>query len=152
MGTGSFPGVKSGRGVTLTSHPLLVPWSRKGRAIPLLPLWAVQPVQSLIACTRVHFTFYLSGRLLGRGFPQSQDLYRCFQTRPMPKHADVIIKYKPSYALCTLLRNADHLSVGHLAVNTAINVHDLISCWASGAVLYIVQTAPVFCIVSLDLS
>jgi len=25
MGTGSFPGVKSGRRVTLTSHPLLVP-------------------------------------------------------------------------------------------------------------------------------
>ena len=32
-----FPGgVKSGWGVTLTSHPLLVPWSWKGRAIPLL--------------------------------------------------------------------------------------------------------------------
>jgi hypothetical protein len=28
-------------------------------AIPLLPLWAVRPVQSLSACTRVHFTFYL---------------------------------------------------------------------------------------------
>ena len=27
MGTGSFPGVKIGRGVTLTPHPLLVPWS-----------------------------------------------------------------------------------------------------------------------------
>ena len=27
MGTGSFPGVKSGQGVTLTPHPLLVPWS-----------------------------------------------------------------------------------------------------------------------------
>jgi hypothetical protein len=27
------------------------------RAIPLLPLWAVRPVQSLSACTRVHFTF-----------------------------------------------------------------------------------------------
>ena len=40
MGTGSFPGVKSGRGVTLTPHPLIVPWSRKNRAIPLLPLWA----------------------------------------------------------------------------------------------------------------
>ena len=26
MGTGSFPGVKSGRDVTLTPHPLLVPW------------------------------------------------------------------------------------------------------------------------------
>ena len=37
MGTGSFPGVKSGRGVTLTPHPLLVLWSRKSRAIPLPP-------------------------------------------------------------------------------------------------------------------
>ena len=27
MGSGSFPGVKSGRGVTLTPNPLLVPWS-----------------------------------------------------------------------------------------------------------------------------
>ena len=27
MGTESFPGVKSGRGLTLTPHPLLVPWS-----------------------------------------------------------------------------------------------------------------------------
>jgi len=51
MGTGSFPGVKCGRSVTLTPHPLLVPWSRKSRAIPLLPIWAVQPVQSLSACT-----------------------------------------------------------------------------------------------------
>jgi len=38
--------------------PLLVPWSRKSRTIPLLPLWALQPVQSLSACTRVHFTFF----------------------------------------------------------------------------------------------
>jgi len=37
MGTGSFLGVKSGRGVMLTPHPLLVPWSRKGRVIPLPP-------------------------------------------------------------------------------------------------------------------
>ena len=37
MGTGSFPGLKIVRGVTLTPQPLLVPWSRKGRAIPLLP-------------------------------------------------------------------------------------------------------------------
>jgi len=51
-----FLGGKSGRGVTLTPHPLLVPWSRKSRAIPPLPQWAVRPVQSLIACTRVHFT------------------------------------------------------------------------------------------------
>ena len=59
MGTGSFLGVKSGRGVTLTPHPLLVPWSRKSRSIPLLPLWAIQPIQSLPACTKVHFNIYL---------------------------------------------------------------------------------------------
>ena len=57
MGTGYFPGVKCGRGVTLTPHPLLVPWSLKGSAIPLLPLWAVRPVQGLSACTRGHCTF-----------------------------------------------------------------------------------------------
>ena len=51
MGTGSFLEVKSSRGVTLTPHFLLVAWSRKSRAILLLPLWAVQPVQSLSACT-----------------------------------------------------------------------------------------------------
>ena len=35
MGTESFPGVKCGRGVLLTTHPLLVPRSWKNRAIPL---------------------------------------------------------------------------------------------------------------------
>jgi len=59
MGTGSFPGVKSSRGVTLTPHPLLVPWSRKSRAVPVLPLWAVRPVQSFSVCTKVHLTFIL---------------------------------------------------------------------------------------------
>ena len=56
-----FSGVKSGRGVTLTPCPLLVPWSWNGRAIPLLPLWAVRPVQTLSACTRVHFTLMTVG-------------------------------------------------------------------------------------------
>jgi hypothetical protein len=83
-------GVKSGWGVTLIPHPLLVPFVYErvelylyspygsyglyrasvpvqgctlplpySRAIPLLPLWAVRPVQSLSACTTVHFTFTL---------------------------------------------------------------------------------------------
>jgi hypothetical protein len=59
---GLSPGVKSGRGVLLTTHPplLLVPWSGKSTAIPLPTLWAVRPVQSLSDFTRVHFTiFYL---------------------------------------------------------------------------------------------
>ena len=64
MGTGSFPGIKSGRGVKLTPHPLLESWSRKRRAIPLLPLWAVRPVQSLSTCTRVHFTIFFFFLLL----------------------------------------------------------------------------------------
>jgi len=40
--------------------------SRKSRAIPLLPLWAVRPVQSLSACTREHFNLYFTkfGRLV----------------------------------------------------------------------------------------
>jgi len=40
MGTGSFLGVKCVRGVTLTSNPLLMPWSWKSRAIPLPTLRA----------------------------------------------------------------------------------------------------------------
>jgi len=38
---GSFPGVKCGRGVLLTTHPLLVPRSWKSRAITLPALWAI---------------------------------------------------------------------------------------------------------------
>ena len=91
MGTGSFLGVKSSRGVTLTPHPLLMPWSKRVELylyspygpyglyrasvpvqgctlplpIPLLPLWAVRPVQSLSACTRVLFALpYLTLRYL----------------------------------------------------------------------------------------
>ena len=67
VGTGSFPVMKSGRGVTLTPHPLLVPWSWKSRAIPLLPLWAVRPVQSLSACARVHFTYHILRHFLYYG-------------------------------------------------------------------------------------
>jgi len=40
MDTGSFPEVTYGRGVLLTTHPLLVPRSWKSRAIPLPTFWA----------------------------------------------------------------------------------------------------------------
>ena len=40
MGTVSFPGVKYGRGVLLTTHTLLLPRSWKSRAIPLPTLRA----------------------------------------------------------------------------------------------------------------
>ena len=40
MGTVYFPGVKCGRDVLLTTHPLLVPRSWKSRSKPLPTLWA----------------------------------------------------------------------------------------------------------------
>ena len=52
-----FPGGKERPGRDADPSPLLVPWSWKGRAVSLLPLWAVRPVQSLGACSRVHFTW-----------------------------------------------------------------------------------------------
>ena len=54
-----FPGGKERPGRHADPSPLLVPWSRKSTATPLLPLWAVRPVQSLTACTRVHFTLLI---------------------------------------------------------------------------------------------
>ena len=45
MDTESLPGVKCGRGVLLTTHPLLVPRSWKSRAIPLPTLWATPGLQ-----------------------------------------------------------------------------------------------------------
>ena len=45
LGTVSFPGINYGRGVLLTTHPLLVSWFWKNRAIPLPTIWAtVGPV------------------------------------------------------------------------------------------------------------
>ena len=55
MGTGSFPGVKYGRGVLLTTHPLLVSWSWKSRAIPLANLWATTG-----SVTGTLYLYYLS--------------------------------------------------------------------------------------------
>jgi hypothetical protein len=69
------------------------------RAIPLLPLWALRPVQSPSACTRVHFTLqksYTSTPPTGRTActePQclykgaldlTEPLSRYSSTRPLP--------------------------------------------------------------------
>ena len=58
------PGLSRGKerpGRDADFSPLLLSWSRKSRGIPLLHLWAVRPIQSLSACTRVYFTFFNSG-------------------------------------------------------------------------------------------
>ena len=57
MGTGSFPGVKSGRGVTLTPQPFQCRGHERVELYLYFHLRAVRHVQSLSACTRVTFTF-----------------------------------------------------------------------------------------------
>ena len=87
MGTATFPGVKCGRGVTLTTHRLPVPWSSKSRA-RVLPLWDVWPVKSLSACTTVHFTFTCTSTPLWTVQPV-QSLSACTTvqfTLPIPLH------------------------------------------------------------------
>ena len=60
MGTGTSLGVKYGRGVLLKTHPLLLPWSWKERAIILLNLWATTgPVRGTLYLfsTMQHFNY-----------------------------------------------------------------------------------------------
>ena len=54
MGTESFPGVKCGRGVLLTTHHLPVPRSWNSRAIPLPTLWGTPGL------LRDHFSFFFN--------------------------------------------------------------------------------------------
>jgi hypothetical protein len=54
----TFPGDKEWPGHDADPSPPSSAWSWKGRAIPLLLLWAIWPAQTLSACTRVYFTLY----------------------------------------------------------------------------------------------
>ena len=60
MGTGSFPGGKVRPGRDAEPSPLLVPWSGKSRAMLVLPLWAVRPVQGVL--------YFYQGRTRGFRF------------------------------------------------------------------------------------
>jgi len=51
-----FPGGEKRPGRDAHPSHLIVPCSRKSRAIRLLTLWTVRHVQSHSTCTRVHFT------------------------------------------------------------------------------------------------
>ena len=58
MGTGSFSGFERGRGVTLTSHPLLVPRSKNRLGLylysPLGPSWSVKWVKPTYSERNAH--------------------------------------------------------------------------------------------------
>ena len=62
MRTGSFPGVKCGQGVLLTTYPLLVPRSWKSRAIPLPTLCATRTCNG-ITLPFFYLSVYVSGLL-----------------------------------------------------------------------------------------
>ena len=104
MGTGSFLGVKSGLGMTLTLHPLLVLWSRKNRAMPLLPLWAVWPVQSLSACT-VELYLYSPYGPYGLYRTSVPVQYSYTSTPPMDRTACTESQCRYKGALYPFLRN-----------------------------------------------
>jgi len=51
---------EEGPGREANPSPLLVPWSRKSRAIPVLPLWTVRPVKSLFLYKdALYLVFYI---------------------------------------------------------------------------------------------
>jgi hypothetical protein len=52
MGTGSLPGVESGRGVLLTPHPLLVPRSRIR-----VEIYLYSQLRAFVAYDRVKLTY-----------------------------------------------------------------------------------------------
>jgi hypothetical protein len=58
MGTGSFPGVESGRGVTLIPRPLLVPRSKNRVKLylysPYGPSWTAKRVKPIYNHTTLH--------------------------------------------------------------------------------------------------
>ena len=59
MGTVSFPGVKSGRGVSLTHHPLVVPWSTP----PMGRTACTEPQCLYKGDLYLSFTFYMENFL-----------------------------------------------------------------------------------------
>jgi hypothetical protein len=85
MGTGSFPGVESGRGVTLTPHPLSVPRSEnQSSTIPLLYL------RGNVACKKGKIYLQISSTALNT----SADTLRvgCVKISTVPKIA-ILFQY-----------------------------------------------------------
>ena len=73
MGTGPFSGLKSGRGVTLNTHPLLVLRSWKSRAISLPTLWVTpRPVTGTLYIFPMHIP--ACHKLTTSNFPASPNL------------------------------------------------------------------------------
>ena len=93
MGTGAFPGVKCGRGVLLTTHPLLVPRSWNSRAITLPTLGVTPGLQ------RDHFTYYhkyaLVLKLSARFFVRSSKILNSVDKISIKNQISDILEFHP---------------------------------------------------------
>ena len=104
-----FPGDKEWRWRDADTSPLLVPWSRKSTAIPLLSLWACTELQCLY---RVHFTFtFLTHTISQTKFPALLD--RCVTNTPSVKMSCP----QNSYLSLHCRKNITCLTVGLLRIS-----------------------------------
>jgi len=92
MGTGSFPVVKYGRGLTLTPQTLLVPWSRKGRAIILFPSRPYDLYRASVHVQACTLAFYPS--LLFTFLPDSL-IYLFTQFSDLPFYPSLLFNNSP---------------------------------------------------------
>ena len=92
------------------------------RAIPLIPLWAIRPIQSLSACTRVHFTFSPLNHFFYRNSRKGDEfvnslrfillIFKSNRSHPQYKHL-------PSFSSS---RTASFDLIGRHCVQTAVSV------------------------------
>ena len=90
--------------MTLAPHPLIVLWSRKSRAIPLLPLWVVWPVQNLSACT-VQLYLYSPQYLYNTAIPllPSVPVQYSYTSTPLSACTVQLYLYSPHYLYSTAI-------------------------------------------------
>ena len=103
------PGISRGEerpGRDADLSPLLVPRSWKSRDIPLLPLWAVRPVQNLTACTEPQCLYngalYLFYELQNTHFMYfihfTLSVHICLE-RMRSQNWNTVVKYTPYFIL-----------------------------------------------------
>jgi len=122
MGTGSFPGVKFGRGVLLNTHPLLVPRSWKIRAIPVPTLWATPDLW------RDHFTFVVKPTRctnVSNLFYFGMALYMFRTVFPSIISSSRLYIQQPYRYCCLLASKQTAVSVWHVPVA----VCTVLNCW-----------------------
>ena len=97
-----------------------MPWSRKIRAVPLLPLWAVRPVQSLSACT-VQLYLYSPQCLYSTAVPllPSVPVQYSYTSTPLSTCTVQLYLYSPQYLYSTAIPLLPSVPVQYSYTSTA---------------------------------